>query len=209
MAIGASALGGVSLVGSMMAKSSAPPVTAKNDGKDKGKRGADGWDGRDAGEGDGYVTRKELNDALSKVANAQQEATKEAAKQQTCELRDALREEIKRVLAETQQASQPPKSAARMMYWRGALGDDYQRNAYGDEPRDADGDDYMRNAYGDDFRDADGDDYMRNAYGEDFRDASGDEYRDASGDEYRDASGDEYRDASGDEYRDAAPDEAG
>jgi hypothetical protein len=72
--------------------------------------------------------------------------------------------------------------------------DDYTRNAYGDDIRDAEADDYTRNAYGDDIRDAEGDDYARNAYGDDLRDADAYE-RDADGYE-RDADGYE-RDADG------------
>jgi hypothetical protein len=183
--------------------------------------------------GDGYVTRQELNDALNKLANTQ----KEGQKQQTCDLVAALDDRIKKVIAEGPNgpgAALPPKrEPVRTNPYapftrpvgdtRGADGDDYARNAYGDEYRDAPGDDeYTRNAYGDfdgEARNAHyGDEeyirnaeeeYARNAYGDEYRDAYGDdEYaRNAYGDEYRDAPGDEYRDAPGDEYRDAYGDD--
>jgi hypothetical protein len=213
-AIGAATLGGVQLVGSLLAPK---PAHAAATPSGKPKRAADG-DEREA-EGDGLVTRKELNDALSKIANVQ----KEGQKQQTCDLMSALRDEIKKVLAEGPSGApaapvpQPrpaqAQSAATFTYpFRAADGDDYARNAYGDfDERNAYGEDeYTRNAYGDfDQRDADPDVY-RDAYGDEYRDAYGDdEYaRNAYGDEYRDAyGGDEYRDAYGDEYRDAYGDE--
>jgi hypothetical protein len=216
-AIGAATLGGVQLVGSLL---HSQPKTAAAPHPAAKKRAADGE--RDAdGVSDGFVTRKELNDALGKLADS----TKETQKQQACDLLTALRDEIRKVVAEgpngpgthpatdhtaivpSSKPSQPAGASFTYPFTqptRGADGDDYTRNAYGDDIRDAAGDDYMRNAYGDDIRDAEGDDYTRNAYGDEMRDAGGDEYRDA-GDEFRDA--DEYRDAPGDEYRDA--DESG
>jgi hypothetical protein len=231
-AIGAATLGGVQLVGSLLAPK---PAQAAQAPAGKPKRSADG-DEREA-EGDGLVTRKELNDALSKIANVQ----KEGQKQQTCDLMSALRDEIKKVLAEgpsgapVPPATPPtrPVQSATFTYpfVRAADGDDYARNAYGDfdernaygedeytrnaygdfDQRDADPDVY-RDAYGDEYRDAYGDDdYARNAYGDEYREAYGDDdyARNAYGDEYRDAYGDDdyARNAYGDEYREAYGDE--
>ena len=64
----------------------------------------------------------------------------------------------------------PPASRDADGYERDADGDEYMRNAYGDDMRDAGGDDYRDSAYGDDMRDAESDDYDRTAYG-DERDA--------------------------------------
>jgi hypothetical protein len=177
-AIGAGTLGGVTLVGSLF--------TPKPAATDKGKRSADG---------DGFVTRTELNDALGKLADAH----KETQMQATNELLSALRKEIKQIVDDTETNNKPasspmPRAPSMTMPFTGPL-----------PTRGADGDDYMRNAYGDDFRDADGDEYMRNAYGDDLRDAAFYEERDAAGyyDE-RDAGGFDERDASGYDERDAS-----
>jgi len=164
-------------------------------------------------EGDGYVTREELNNALGKLADSH----KETQKQQTCDLLTALRAEIREVIAEgpngpglpaassspglpSKSGGAPPRYTTMFQPTRGADVDDYTRNAYGDDIRDAEADDYSRNAYGDDIRDAEADDYSRNAYGDDVRDAANDE-RDADGFE-RDASVYDERDADASE-RDA------
>ena len=163
-------------------------------------------------DGGAPVTRAELNDALSAMADRQN---------QTCDLITALHSEIKSVVAETQtqkgtatpsatttthDPSAPTSNLIRLRYVREADPETYERNAYGGmDERDADAiDTYERNAYGGmDERDADViDTYERNAYGEE-RDASIDE-RDAYVEE-RDAVPDE-RDAYVEE-RDAAPDE--
>jgi hypothetical protein len=171
-------------------------------------------------EGDGYVTRGELNDALGKLADSH----KETQKQQTCDLLTALRDEIRKVVAEgpngpglpASESAHPPALPSRPsnVYplfpprvtndMRGAESDEYTRNAYGDDIRDAEADEYTRNAYGDDIRDAEADEYTRNAYGEDVRDAGGYDERDASVYDERDASAYEERDASVYEERDAS-----
>jgi hypothetical protein len=168
-------------------------------------------------EGDGFVTRGELNDALGKLADSH----KETQKQQTCDLLTALRTEIRGVIAEgpngpglpaasSASALPPSKPGAVAPQYtslfrpgRGADVDDYTRNAYGDDIRDAEADDYTRNAYGEDVRDAEGDDYSRNAYGDDIRDAGTYDERDASVYDERDA--DRYeRDALPYDERDAS-----
>ncbi|HEY2746784.1 MAG TPA: hypothetical protein VGL86_19280 [Polyangia bacterium] len=165
-----------------------------------------------AAEGDGFVTRQELNDALGKLADSH----KETQKQQTCDLLTALRSEIRQVIADgpngpglpaaesspalPSKASGAPQYTSPLRPTRDANGEDYERNAYGDDIRDAEADDYTRNAYGDDIRDADADDYARNAYGEDMRDASAYDERDANTYDERDA---DERDADGYE-RDAS-----
>jgi hypothetical protein len=220
-AIGAATLGGVQLVGSILQPSRPAPTVAQAPGGKK--RGADGE--RDADGGDGFITRKELNDALGKLADS----TKETQKQQTCDLLTALRDEIRKVIAEgpngpgTPVPSPPkPKPTEPQVPFtypftqpaRGADGDDYVRNAYGDDIRDAAADDYMRNAYSDDIRDAAvyeerdaGGWDERYAGGYEERDAGGYEERDAGGWDERDAGGWDERDASGYEERDAAPEE--
>jgi hypothetical protein len=180
-----------------------------------------------AAEGDGFITRQELNDALGKLADS----NKETQKQQTCDLLTALRSEIRQVIAEgpngtglpagesspalPSKAGGAPQYTSPLRPTRDANGEeDYVRNAYGDDIRDAEADDYTRNAYGDDIRDADADDYARNAYGDDIRDAGEYDERGADGDE-RDASSyderdaDSYeRDASAYDERDADGDQA-
>jgi hypothetical protein len=224
-AIGAATLGGVQLVGQWLAPKPASAAPAPK----KGKRGADGDGDEREADGGGLVTRTELQDALNKLANT----TKEGQQQQTCDLMGALRDEIRRVAAETPRAPAPKPASAPPFTFpltssRGADGDEEYRDAYADdgEYRDAYGDEEYRDAYADDgeyrdaygdeeYRDAEADDDYRDAYGdEEYRDAYADdgEYRDAYGEdgEYRDAEGDdEYRDAQGDdEQRDAfAPDE--
>lgn len=184
--------------------------------KPQAPRGAEG--------SDGYVTREELNDALSKVADQQ--------KQGHCDLLSAL-DDIRKIVANAEQqqyrqlpAASAPSGASSTLPAVGAasglqspqllkmLGrvipfstvgrdgynDTYARNAYGDDERDADGDE----------RDADGDDeYARNAYGDDGeRDADGDDERNADDDVYaRNAYGDDERDANADDERDADGDE--
>jgi len=164
-AIGSGTLGGVTLVGNMLASKPAPAQSQGPAGK---KRGADGE--RDAdGTGDGFVTRAELNDALGKLADSH----KETQKQQTCDLLSALRDEIKKVIAEGPNGpgastTSTPKPVTQQFTYPFV------------PPRAAEGDEYMRNAYGDDLRDADVDEYTRNAYGEDLRDAIAYEERDAA-----------------------------
>ena len=58
-------------------------------------------------EGDGFVTRGELNDALGKLADSH----KETQKQQTCDLLTALRDEIRKVVAEGPNGPGLPASA--------------------------------------------------------------------------------------------------
>lgn len=186
------------------------------------------------GEGES-VTRQELQEALAKAAAEN--------RQTSCDLLAAVKEEIKLQLGEAQKLLQLPapkdeprpeakgeaskqrskvdaRTVARARVAPSGRNED-ERNAYGDEYRDAD--DY-RDAYGDyrdgdEYRDAygeyrDGDGYRdayhecRDAYGDEERNA--DEYRDAYGDEERNA--DDYRDAYGeyrdaDEYRDAYGDD--
>ena len=167
-------------------------------------------------EGDGYVTRGELNDALGKLADS----NKETQKQQTCDLLTALRDEIRKVVAEgpngpgLPEGAHPPAlpskqgaPAAQYTYPfhpRAADGDEYTRNAYGEDIRDAEADEYTRNAYGEDIRDAEADDYTRNAYGDDLRDASLYDERDADGFDGRDAGVYDERDASVYDERDAS-----
>ena len=167
-------------------------------------------------EGDGYVTRGELNDALGKLADSH----KETQKQQNCDLLTALRDEIRTIVAEgpngpgLPERGRPPAlpskqgaSAAQFTYPfnpRAADVDDYTRNAYGEDIRDAEADEYTRNAYGEDIRDAEADEYTRNAYGEDLRDASLYDERDADGFDGRDAGVYDERDASAYDERDAS-----
>lgn len=219
-AIGAGTLGGVTLVGHMLA-----PKPAAASSPPPKKRGADGE--RDAdGAADGFVTRTELNDALSKLADSH----KETQKQQTCDLLTALRDEIKKVIAEgpngpgvptTSPPPPPPKPSTSMPMRftypytppRSAEGDEYHRNAYGEDLRDAIAyDEYTRNAYGEDLRDAVGYEERdaavydeRDAGLYDERDAAGYDERDAAGYEERDAVAYEERDAPAYEERDAAP----
>ena len=176
-AIGAGTLGGLQLLN----QATAPKALAQAPAKPAL---------RDAG--DGFITRGELNDALSKAAEKQQ-----------CDLTTALREEIRKTLADRKRP--PSRRSDQLMDPYRQAADDYERNAYGDEDeRNAYGDDGERNAYGDDEeRNAYGDNYERNADGDDGeRNADGDEYeRNADGDEYeRNAEGDEYeRNAYGDD----------
>src|SRR6185312_2103227 len=144
-------------------------------------------------EGDGFVTRGELNDALGKLADSH----KETQKQQTCDLLTALRAEIRDVIAEGPNGPglPPASSADRSLPSRpGPTAPQYTSPFR--PTRAADPDDYARNAYGDDMRDAPADDYERNAYGDEVRDAGYDE-RDADGYEARDASVYDERDADG------------
>jgi hypothetical protein len=166
-------------------------------------------------EGDGFVTRGELNDALGKLADSH----KETQKQQTCDLLTALRDEIRKVVAEgpngpglpaSSENAHPPALPSRQPQYtypfvpRAADGDEYTRNAYGDDIRDAEADEYTRNAYGEDIRDAEADEYTRNAYGEDIRDAGLYDERDADGFDGRDAGVYDERDASVYDERDAS-----
>ena len=196
-AIGAGTLGGVTLVGNMLASSKpAPPQPPPK------KRGADGE--RDAdGAADGFVTRGELNDALSKLADSH----KETQKQQTCDLLTALRDEIKKVIAEGPNGPGVPTTSPPPPPAKPAPGVSPMHYTYPFvPPRAADADEYTRNAYGDDLRDAVAyDDYTRNAYGEDLRDAVAYDERDAPAyyDE-RDAAPYDERDAGAYDERDAA-----
>lgn len=199
VAIGAGTLGGLQLIAGARAHAATkPPATAQ------GKRQA---------EGDGYITRQELNDALSKLAETNKTDLKEQQKQQTCDLMTALRDEIRKTVAETQKPK--PTAFAYPLYpdRRMAAGDEYERNAFGT-------DEYARNAYGDlDERNAFGEDeYARNAYGEFdernalvedeyLRNAYGDEERNAVLEEERNALADEERNAFGDDERNALADE--
>ena len=191
--------------------------------KPQALRGADG--------ADGFVTRDELNDALSKVADQQ--------KQGHCDLLFAL-DDIRKIVANAEQqqyrqlpsatstssgnsllaavsptsgpqSAQGPKIVSRVIPFsvagRDGYDDTYARNAYGDDERDGDGDD-ERNAAADEYtRSAYDDDDERDADGDDERNADEDEYgRNAYGDDERDADGDDERDADGDE-RDADGDD--
>jgi hypothetical protein len=219
-AVGAAVFGAVPFVVSALQRGPQAQAQGKPQSSSNPRRGADG---------SGYVTREELNDALGKLADSH----KETQKQQTCDLLTALRDEIKKVVAEGPNGpgsttagdthglggpssasplpSKPPSPSFTSFFprvnndMRSAEGNEYVRNAYGDDIRDAEADEYVRNAYGDDIRDAEADEYIRNAYGDDIRDAYGDE-RDAAGYDERDAAGYDERDASGDE-RDASADE--
>jgi hypothetical protein len=191
VAIGAGTLGGMQLLANVRAghAAAAPaPKTTNN------KRQA---------EGDGYVTREELNTALGKLADSHKADMQEQQKQQTCDLMTALRDEIRKTVAETQK----PKPVA------GGLPHLYSlyptRGASVDDERNAGDDEYMRNAYGvDDERNAAvEDDYMRNAYGDDERNAYIDEERNAFGDDERNAFADDERNALADEERNALADE--
>jgi hypothetical protein len=162
-----------------------------------------------------YVTRAELNDALSHLAD------KSAAqqKQATCDLLTALREEIKRVVVDMQPGTTRPPSAARpasstgaepYMYpfhpaaTRGAAFEgDFMRNA--EDERNAFIDE-GRNAYIDQQRDAFIDE-ERNAFVDEERNALVDEERNAFLDEERNALVDEERNAFLDEERNALVDE--
>jgi hypothetical protein len=176
VAIGAGTLGGMQLLAQVRSNSAnaskAPPAHA-------GKRQA---------EGDGFVTRTELNDALSKLAETHKEDLKEQQKQQTCDLLTALRTEIKQVVTETMKAQEPPKQPGGVpriypLYpTRGATVED-ERNAFVE-------DEYMRNAYAtDDERNAIADEeYARNAYADEGgRNAYADEERNAVADDERNA----------------------
>ena len=123
-----------------------------------------------------YVTRQELNDALSRAADQQ----RDQQKQSNCDLLTAFRSEIRRTVAEVQQP-RPAPSYLTPVPTRAAAGeDDYMRNAYADdernayaEERDASGEDeYMGSAYGDEERNAFAED-ERNAFADDERNAFG------------------------------------
>jgi hypothetical protein len=200
VAIGAGTLGGLQLIASAKSHAVAAPKPANTNNK------------RQA-EGDGYVTRQELNDALSKLADSHKADLKEQQKQQTCDLLTALRDEIKKVVAETQKPQATTSAGIPRIYplypVRGAADDDYTRNAYAvDDERNAMLDDeYTRNAYGDEERNAFAyDEYSRNAYGDEERNAYADEERNAVGDEERNAYGDEERNAFVEEERNAGDD---
>ncbi len=150
-------------------------------------RSADGTD---------FITRDELQSALSKVAD-QTKQVADQSKQQHCDLLTAL-DQITKIVAADQAKTQaakpvdttdatPGAGGVPKLYTiyptRGASVDD-ERN--GDE-RDSDGDDYLRNAYAsDDERNAAIEEDLRNAEVEernaDERDADG-EARDSDGDE--------------------------
>lgn len=110
-------------------------------------------------EGDsGFVTQKDLNDALGRMADQQ--------KQGHCDLLTALRDEIRRVVTETK--GTPADSASLRFYPTRDAGpesvDEYTESAYGEEARNAavppeTADEYTESAYG-----ADG--QARNANGE-------------------------------------------
>jgi hypothetical protein len=173
-------------------------------------------------DGDGaYVTRQELNDALAQVADKNAHALGQFAeknaeqhKQTTCDLTTAMREEIRRAIAEVQPPPQLtgggvphlyplyPARAASAEDERNALADDdYMRNAYGvDDERNAAEDEFSRNAYGDDERNAGDDEYARNAYGDDERNVYVDDERNAVADDERNAYGDYERNFSDEQY---------
>jgi hypothetical protein len=156
--------------------------------------------GKRQAEGDGFVTRLELNDALSKLAETHKEDLKEQQKQQTCDLVTALRAEIKQVVTDTLKAQEPPKQPGGVpriypLYpTRGAAVED-ERNAYVDDEytRNAYGVDDERNAYVDDeyIRNAQGDEAERNAYVDDERNGVVDEERNAYVEDERNAAVDE------------------
>jgi len=183
--LGAGGLVGVQLFGQWVGRHQVSAATKPGQSP---KRMADG-DG-------GYVTRQELNDALSQVADKNAHAigqladkTAEQHKQTTCDLTSALREELRKAVAEVQQPSQAgggmphlyplyPARGASADEERNAFADDeYSRNAYGDEERNAGDDEYSRNAYGDEERNAGDDEYSRNVYGDEERNAFVDDER--------------------------------
>jgi hypothetical protein len=202
--VGAAVIGAVPMVVGAFAKA---PATAGNAPAAQPSNGP-----RRGAEGDGYVTRQELDDALGKLADTQ----KDAQKQQTYDLLGALREDFRKLLASgavapdksaavlplpTAQPAPPsftypiaPRAPSDVPVARPPVD---TRGAYGDE-RDAGGeDDYTRNAYGEEMRDAETDEYTRNAYGDDMRDAGYYDERDADPDE-RDSDGDD-RNSDGDD----------
>jgi hypothetical protein len=147
-------------------------------------------------EGEPYVTRQELNDALARSVDQH--------KQANCDLLTALREEVRQIVDETKTEKpaapqpQPPPQMGRVyrIYPRAAAGeeDSYLRNAYGEEyERNAVAEE-ERNAFADDERNAAGeeDSYLRNAYGEEYeRNAVAEEERNGVADDERNATGDE------------------
>jgi hypothetical protein len=167
-AIGAGALGGVTLLGQFLQPK---PAASQHAADKKGHRAA---------EGDGFVTRQELQDALGKLADSH----KEAQKQQSCDLLTALRDEIRHTIAEVKPEPAKPAQAQTVPFLHTIV------PSRGDEGRDAGGfDEYERNAYGDEARDAAAfeerdargfDEYERNAYGDEARDAAAVEERDAT-----------------------------
>lgn len=203
VAIGAGTLGGMQLLANVRSGHAAAPAPKTTNNK------------RQA-EGDGYVTREELNDALGKLADSHKADMKEQQKQQTCDLMTALRDEIRKTVAETQKPKPVagglphlytlyPTRGASVDDERNAGQDEYTRNAYGvDDERNAHAEDeYMRNAYGDDERNAFLDE-ERNAFGDDERNAFADDERNASSDEERNALAEDERNAVGEEYAAAA-----
>ena len=143
-----------------------------------------------------YITRSELNAALSQLADKNDDQHK-----QTCDLMTALHGEIRKVMTEIQPSqAKPAATQPPYLYPLTPAPQPATRGAYVDDDRNSDGDDYERNAYGEedernadvDERDSDGDDYERNAYADDERDADVDDERNAYGDDdERNADGDE------------------
>lgn len=225
--VGAAVVGAVPLLMDAMPKSR-PHAVASSAGS--APRPPVGGVARSA-EGDGFITRQELNDALDKMADSH----KQGQQQQTCDLLGALREEIRKVVAETPRglstatdtpaASLPARQPMPSFTYpfestrqranpareadgeeRDASGDEYMRSAHGDDVEDGAGDEYEASAHGTDIGDVAAYHYARNAQLDDsyeVRGADADE-RDADSDE-RDGDADE-RDADADE-RDADGDE--
>jgi hypothetical protein len=132
VAVGVGAAG--ACLGAISLFSSARAEAAKKDQQkqaDQKKRQADG----------DTVTRAELNEALASVADQHK---------QQCDLITALHSEIRKVVAAPQNAHRPQPIGMPGPPWtwnRGADGaDEYTRNAYGGEIRNAD--EYMHSAYG-------------------------------------------------------------
>ena len=194
--LGGMGVAGVQLLASFYAKKQQEAKAAGGPAK-SGKRQAD------ADSQHPFITRDELNQALSQIADKNEDQHKQA-----CDLMTALHDEIEKVVKETQGAPGKPTTAPFLYPLRsttrsaslfddernGRDEDDYMRNAYGDEPRDA---------YADEERNAFVDEYERNAYGDEPRDAFVDDERNAYGDE-RDADVDDGRNADVERDADAA-----
>jgi hypothetical protein len=160
---------------------------------EKAKKEAQAQQQKRQADGD-LVTRTELNDALTRMAEQQ--------KQGQCDLVTSLRDEVKKVVVETMRPQLPPATVSDRRLWaapRAAAGDeDYARNAYGaEDERNAEIDDGRNAAIEDEYtRNAYGDEYERNAFVDDERNAFAEEERNAFGDEYeRNAYGDDERNA--------------
>lgn len=129
-------LGALQLIAS--AKAEAAKKEAQQKDKDKKRQAESGGD---------YVTRQDLNDAMTRVVAEQ--------KQGHCDLVTALRDEIQRTVNEVQKGKETgggDSSHHAFAMPRGASGEDeYARKAYGDvaaERNAAVEDEYTRAAYG-------------------------------------------------------------